>query len=121
MRRSRSAVGSDIEVLRTPVKAPRANAICERLLGSVRRECLDHIVVVSEAQLWRVLGEYVSYFNQSRPHQGIEQRLPDSGDNPDIPAGTAAKVVSFPVLGGLHLSIGEQPARTEGNSNGSGW
>ena len=52
------AVGTGIEVLRTPIKAPRANAICERLLGSIRRECLGHIIVVSERQLRRVLLEY---------------------------------------------------------------
>ena len=46
----------------------------ERFLGSVRRECLDHIVVLGEAHLRRVLREYVAYFNQDRPHQGIRQR-----------------------------------------------
>jgi transposase InsO family protein len=93
------AGGSGIEVLRTPIKAPRANAICERLLGSVRRECLDHIMIVSDVQLQRVLKEYVAYFNRSRPHQGIDQRVPDP-DN--TPVDTSGKVVSFPVLGGLH-------------------
>ena len=86
-------------MLRIPIKAPRANAICERLLGSVRRECLDHIMIVSEAHLRRVLKEYVAYFNRSRPHQGIDQRVPDPENTP---AGNAGKVVSFPVLGGLH-------------------
>ena len=52
------AVGSAIEVLRTPIKAPRANAICERLLGSVRRECLDHVLILGEGHLRRVLNEY---------------------------------------------------------------
>ncbi len=69
------AAGSGIEVLRTPIQAPRANATCERLLGSVRRECLDHILIVSEAHLRRILTEYVTYFNRSRPHQGIDQRV----------------------------------------------
>ena len=93
------AVGSGLEVLRTPIMAPRANAICERLLGSVRRECLDHIMIVSEAHLRRVLKEYVAYFNQSRPHQGIDQRVPDPENTP---VGTSEMIVSFPVLGGLH-------------------
>src|SRR3712207_9592942 len=65
------------ELLRTPLQAPRANAICERLLGSVRRECLDHILVVSEVHLRRVLSAYGKYFNRSRPHQGIAQRIPE--------------------------------------------
>ena len=93
------AAGSDIDVLRTPIRAPRANAICERLLGSARRECLDHIMVVSEGHLRRVLKEHVTYFNQSRPHQGINQRVPDAEQTP---AGNDGKVVAFPVLGGLH-------------------
>jgi len=59
------------------VEAPRANSICERFIGSVRRECLDHILILSERHLHRVIGEYVVYFNHSRPHQGIGQRIPD--------------------------------------------
>src|SRR5918997_4778 len=73
------AVGTGIEVLRTPIKAPRANAICERLLGSVRRECLDHVLVLGEAHLRRILTEYVGYFNRARPHQGINQQVPEPG------------------------------------------
>jgi putative transposase len=96
------ARGSGIEVLRTPIQAPRANAICERLVGSVRRECLDHIVIISEAHLRRVLSEYVRYFNRSRPHQGINQRVPDRESSPDISASTTEEIVSCPVLGGLH-------------------
>ncbi len=96
------AAGSGIEVLRTPIKAPRANAICERLMGSVRRECLDHILIISEAHLRRVLSEYVTYFNRSQPHQGINQRVPHRESSPDISAATAEGIVSFPVLGGLH-------------------
>ncbi len=97
--RMRHVASTGIEVLRTPIKAPRANAICERLLGNVRRECLDHIMIVNAAHLRRVLKEYVAYFNRSRPHQGIDQRVPDPENTP---AGNSGKVVSFPVLGGLH-------------------
>ena len=93
------AIGRGIEVLRTPVQAPRANAVCERLMGSVRRECLDHIMITSEAHLRRVLKEYAVYFNQSRPHQGIDQRVPEPKNIAD---GNSGKVFSFPVLGGLH-------------------
>jgi transposase InsO family protein len=96
------AVGSGIEVLRTPIKAPRANAICERLLGSIRRECLDHIMVVSERHLRRVLMEYVRYFNHARPHQGIGQRMPVPEEDAVLLGGDAGKVIPFPVLGGLH-------------------
>ncbi len=81
---------------------PRANAICERLLGSVRRECLDHILIMNEAHLRRVLKDYVRYFNHSRPHQGIDQRVPEPTESVDLPAGTTRRVIAVPVLGGLH-------------------
>jgi transposase InsO family protein len=96
------ASGTGIEVLRTPVKAPRANAICERLLGSMRRECLDHILIMSEAHLRRVLMEYVTYFNWSRPHQGINQRVPEQNERPSPLVGDTGNVIAFPILGGLH-------------------
>ncbi len=59
----RVAAGSRITVRRTPLRAPRANATCERFLGSARRECLDHVLVLGEGHLRRVLREYVAYFN----------------------------------------------------------
>jgi putative transposase len=82
--------------------APRANAICERFLGSVRRECLDHILIVSEAHLRRVLIEYVNFFNRWRPHQGINQRVPEAVHALDRAVSAKGKIVAFPVLGGLH-------------------
>jgi putative transposase len=65
------AITSGIEILKTPYQTSRANAICERFLGSVRRECLDHMLILSEKLLHRVLRAYVKYFNEARPHQGI--------------------------------------------------
>jgi putative transposase len=70
---ARVAQTSWIEILPTPYQAPRANAICERFLGSVRRECLDHLLIFQEKQLHRVLNAYVLSFNQARPHQGIRR------------------------------------------------
>ncbi len=96
------ATGTGITLVRTPIRAPRANAICERLIGSLRRACLEHILLVSEAHLRRVLHEYVQYFNHSRPHQGIDQRVPESAENGHHAPGTAATAITFPVLGGLH-------------------
>ena len=96
----RVAAGVGIEVLRTPYHAPKANAIVERFIGSVRRECLDHLLLFNEKYLAHVVKTYVSYFNQDRPHQGIEQRVP----NRPIPSlsDSNGKVLSIPVLGGLH-------------------
>jgi transposase InsO family protein len=98
----RVAKTSHIEMLKTPYSAPRANAICERFLGSVRRECLDHLLILHEKQLQRVLNAYVMYFNRARPHQGIKQYIPEPPTKPLPPDPTGGKVLSFPVLGGLH-------------------
>jgi transposase InsO family protein len=95
----RVAAGIGARILRTPVRAPRANAICERFLGSVRRECLDHVLVLGERHLQRVLAEYAHYFNVDRPHQGIAQQIPAG---PARPANTNGRVVEIPVLHGLH-------------------
>jgi transposase InsO family protein len=99
---ARVAATSGIKVLRTPYRTPRANAVCERFLGSVRRECLDHFLIFQEKQLHRILNAYVVYFNQTRPHQGLGQRIPDplvpSAPLPNPPN----QVIAVPVLGGLH-------------------
>jgi putative transposase len=99
---TRVATTSAIEILKTPYHAPRANAICERFLRSVRQECLDHLLILQEKQFQRVLTAYVAYFNQARPHQGIQQQLPDSsGSSRSIPH-EETKVVAVPILAGLH-------------------
>jgi transposase InsO family protein len=99
------AKASGVEVLRTPVRAPRANAVCERFMRSVRRECLDHLLIFGERQLLRIAKAYAVYFNHARPHQGLCQRIP-CGIPSDIPVSATAppsgKVNMFPVLGGLH-------------------
>ena len=96
------AEGTGIDVVPIPPRSPNLNPICERFLGSVRRECLDHVVILSERQLRRVLKEYVdSYFNRARPHQGLRQRIPAPGVSPPISELTR-KVVAIPILGGLH-------------------
>ena len=61
-------VTAGIKILKTPVRAPKANAICERFLGSARRECLDQFLLLSERHLRRLVTAYVTYFNESRPH-----------------------------------------------------
>ncbi len=85
----RVANGAGTRVVRTAVQAPLMNSVCERFLGSVRRECLDHLVILPERHLHHVLAEYaLSYFNAARPHQGIGQRIPVPGEpvRPGSPA-----------------------------------
>ena len=99
---ARVAATSGINILKTPYHAPQANAICERFLGSVRRECLDHVLILSEKQLHRVLRSYVTYFNEARPHQGIGQQIPELPVPPAPPHYQNVKVIAVPVLGELH-------------------
>ncbi len=91
-----------IQVLRTAYRAPKENATCERFLGSVRRECLDHVLVLGEAHLRRILREYVAYFNTARPHQGLEQRIPAPTQGCVLRPEPGRTVRAVPVLGGLH-------------------
>jgi putative transposase len=99
---ARVATTSGIKVLRTRHRTPQANAVCERFLGSVRRECLNHFLIFHEKQLYPLLKAYMVYFNHARPHQGIQQQIPV----PSVPFAhehdVSDKVISVPVLGGLH-------------------
>jgi putative transposase len=99
---ARVAKTSRIELLKTPNHSPRANAICERFLRSVRQECLDHLLILHERQLQRVLMAYVDYFNQARPHQGIRQQIPDSSGSSRVTAQEGTKVAAVRILAGLH-------------------
>jgi putative transposase len=65
-----------IRILRTPVRSPRANAIVERWVGTVRRELLDRILIVNRRHLTAVLAEYVAHFNHHRPHRALSQAAP---------------------------------------------
>ncbi len=98
--RARVAVTSGIKVLKTPYHAKRPNAICERFLGSVRRACLDHVLILHEKQLHRVLRVYVKYFNEARPHQGIRQQVPQGEVTSVPPDQRGDRIISVPVLGG---------------------
>ena len=77
-------------ILRTAVQAPRMNATCERLVGTLRRELLDRMLILSEAHLRAVLIEYQVHYNTARPHQGIAQRVP--GCECEVPGVTAVNL-----------------------------
>jgi putative transposase len=97
----RVAEGANIEVIHTAVKAPLMNSVCERFVGSVRREGLDHVLVLSTRHLQSVLDEFCfHYFNRSRAHQGLGQRVPVPA--PVQTCSDAGRVVARPVPGGLH-------------------
>jgi transposase InsO family protein len=92
-----------IEIIRTPPQAPRANAICERLVETLRREPLDRTLVVSEQHLRRVLNEYTTHYNDHRPHWTLGQH-PPAADHTAVPSVTdlaAHRVQRTPILAGL--------------------
>jgi transposase InsO family protein len=98
-----------IEPLRTPPRAPKANAFVERLNGTLRRECLDHVIAFNERHLLRILREYAAHYNEARPHMALGPGIPDpppglpvepNADRHALPEGF--EVVGKPVLGGLH-------------------
>ncbi len=98
-----------LEVLRTPYRVPQANAYCERLLGSMRRECLDFVIPLGEGHLRRVVKAWAAYYNRSRPHMSLGPGIPSPPERLPVRlqptrhriAGNR-RVSSRPVLGGLH-------------------
>jgi putative transposase len=100
--------GFGVRVLKTPVRAPKPNAFCERLIGTIRRECLDFLIPLGEGHLKRILREWIGYYNRGRPHSSLGPGIPEplqvkvtaSVSRHMLPAGY--RVTSTPVLGGLH-------------------
>jgi len=86
------------EVVTAP-RSPWQNAYVERVIGSIRRECLDHIVIFNERHLRRVLSSYVDYYQGTRTHLSLDKDCPDS--RPIMPR-RIGKVVAIPKVGGLH-------------------
>lgn len=96
------AKGADIKIIRS--LHPNMNPICERFVGSLRRECLDHFLILGEDHLGHILREYAAYFNKCRPHQGIAQRIPKGAANDNTRG--QGDIVARPILGGLHHHYG---------------
>ena len=97
-----------IHILRSPVRMPTANAHCERLIGTIRRECLDYVIPFNSGHLRRILREWVSHYNAGRPHRSLGPGIPDR-PQPKIPSGSRpsrfrspSRVIAEPILGGLH-------------------
>jgi putative transposase len=109
-----------IEVLRSPVASPKANAICERVIGTARRECLDWLIPVSEAHLRAILRCWVTHYNGGRPHSALGPGVPDPSEKhetiltlePRHRLATGALVLAKSILGGLHheYSLAAAPA-----------
>ena len=89
-----------VRIIRAPVRAPRANAIAERWVGSARRECLDRMLITGERHLRLVLGEYADHYNAHRPHRSLQQEPPAGRADPPVEV-TGMRVLRRARLGGL--------------------
>jgi len=97
-----------VRVLRTPVWAPKANSVCERLGGTLRRECLDFLIPFSQRHLKMILQCWTVHYNRGRPHSSLgpgfpepaQENVPVTGHRHKLPAGF--RVGKTSVLGGLH-------------------
>jgi len=89
----------NIEDVKTTTRSPWQNPFVERVIGSIRRECLDHMIILGESHLRRVMNEYVSYYNESRAHQSLEGNSPVTRE---VESPSQGDVVTIPFLGGLH-------------------
>jgi transposase len=103
--------GNGTRMIRTPARQPRANAFAERFAGTLRRECLDHVLVLGERHLRQILAEYARHYSGHRPHQGLQQEPPlrESGHPLDI----TARIERSQVLSGLTASTAGRPSERE--------
>ena len=91
-----------VRIILSPPRAPRANAICERLVGTLRRELFDRLLVVNQAHLAKVLAAYSVHYNRHRPHQSRAQRPPDlHADPPSLANPRRPLYPRKPILGGM--------------------
>jgi len=99
-------ISKSINVIHTPFQAPKANSFAERWVRSMREECLDHILIINQNHLHRVLKEYVNYYNHHRPHQGIQQQFPILGPRHN----RYGPVRKHNILGGIIHDYYRQPS-----------
>jgi putative transposase len=91
--------GTGIKETKRAYRSPWQNPYCERIIGSIRRDCLDHVIIFNEAHLRRILNSYFEYYHQCRTHRSLGQYCPEprATDPPEN-----GKVIAFPKVGGLH-------------------
>jgi hypothetical protein len=102
-------VNMGLRVLRTPPRSSQASSLCERVIGTLRRECLDFMIPLTESHLRAVLKRWVAHYNQGRPHAALGPGIPDPPialpvtphEHRHLMPGYL-KVLAHPVLGGLH-------------------
>jgi putative transposase len=104
-----SVTGFGLEVIRTPVRSPKANSLCERLIGTLRRECLDWIIPLNEQHLQKTLRSWLPHYDRGRPHSSLGPGLPDPPPNSLVRMqhhrhrfDRPSRIVAHSVLNGLH-------------------
>jgi putative transposase len=90
-----------VRIIRTPIRAPRANAFAERFVRTVRRECLDQVLIYGRRHLERVLQAYLAHYDEERPHRGLSLAVPAGDGAPEVRGTTNAPIERRDVLGGL--------------------
>jgi putative transposase len=98
-----------IGILKSPPRCPKANAFCERVIGTLRRECLDWIIPLNETQIGSRVREWAAHYNRGRPHMALGPGIPDAPDGLPVELKShrhrlpdGARVLATPILGGLH-------------------
>ena len=99
-----------LRVLRTPARAPKANAFCERLVGTVRRECLDFMILLNEGHLRMTMRSWVTHYNRGRPHSSLGPGIPETAMDKPLPRSKMqghrlpgdCEIRAKDILGGLH-------------------
>jgi putative transposase len=89
-----------MRIIRTPIRAPNANAYAERWVGTLRRECLDRILIVNRRHLEQVLRAYTAHYNRHRPHRSLSLQPPDQQPAAAVPV-PARRIHKHELLGGL--------------------
>ena len=91
--------GMNTHAVRTAPRSPRQNAYLERVIGSIRRECLDHVIVMNAAGLQQILRDYIAYYMRSRTHLALDKDTPCPRS---VTSPSAGRIVAIPEVGGLH-------------------
>ena len=98
-----------IEIIKTPIRSPRANAVAERWIRAVRAECLDWLLIAGERHLHRVLRTYADHYNRQRPHRGLDLQAPEIPPTRSPETSPSSRVRRWDRLGVSSMSTGWQP------------
>ena len=96
-----------IKEVKTAPRSPWQNPFCERLIGSIRRDCLNHVVILREFHLRKILSRYFRYYHNYRTHLSLEKDAPEPRP---IQAGSLGEAIEYPEVGGLHHHYGRRAA-----------